>query len=295
MPVGSVLVTGAAGFIGRSVIRQLQRRGVDTIATDVRAHPEVPELVVGDLLDQDFVHGLVRRRTIDAVIHLAGMLPTAARRDPLAATRINIDASCLLLKESRDGGIGRFVFGSSLGVYGGRFDITPVSEETPAAPEELYGAGKMYVEYAGIQLQTESFAFSALRIATTVGEGVSHSASPWRSQIFEVLAAKTPATVEVPYVREARLPLVHVDDVAAALAEMATAGQALRGVFNSHAETFSVAELSDTVTGVNSAVTIEAGTRRETGIPAYLNCQKLLAAISYRAAPLRQHFEAAAG
>jgi len=228
------------------------------------------------------------------VIHLAGMLPTAARRDPLSATRINIDASCLLLKESRDNGVGRFVFGSSLGVYGGRFDTTPVSEETPAAPEELYGAGKLYVEYVGSFLQTEQFAFSALRIATAVGEGVSHSASPWRSQIFGALRTETPITVEVPYVREARLPLVHVEDVAAAIAEMATAGQALRGVFSSHAETFSVADLSDAVTGVNSAVKIEAGTRRETGIPAYLNCQKLLAAISYRPRSLRQHFETAA-
>jgi len=55
MPVGSVLVTGAAGFIGRSLIRQLEQRGVDNIATDVRTHPEVPELVVGDLLDREFV------------------------------------------------------------------------------------------------------------------------------------------------------------------------------------------------------------------------------------------------
>ena len=291
MASGRVLLTGAAGFIGRATLARLRLHNINYIATDLHPHPEVPELVTGDLREEEFLVGLLQPSRFTTVIHLGAMLPTAARRDPVAATRVNVDASCSLLKVAQSVGVRRFVFGSSLGVYGGRFDHTPVSEETPAAPEEVYGAGKLYVEQIGALLQTEHFAFSALRIATTVGEGVTNSASPWRSQILEVLRAKAPTTVEVPYAEQAILPLVHVSDVGRALMSLAVEEKSMRGIFNSPAESLSVTELRELISSLNPYAKVKAGTRRDTGIPAYMDCQKIFREAGYQPVPLRQHFE----
>jgi nucleoside-diphosphate-sugar epimerase len=136
-----VLVTGAAGFIGRATTSELRARGVECIPTDLHPHPAVPDVIVGDLLNERFVNNLLQT-SCSAVIHLSGILPTAARQNPLAATRANIEASCKLIEKTHKAGIGRFVFGSSLGVYGGRLGSQCISEDMPAAPEEVYGAGK---------------------------------------------------------------------------------------------------------------------------------------------------------
>jgi nucleoside-diphosphate-sugar epimerase len=289
-----ILVTGAAGFIGRYTLDHLRLRQIEYVATDCRPNPEVPGVVLGDLLDENFTSHLLRDQQVDAIIHLAGMLPTAARRDPMAATRANVDASCILMRQAQTANVGRVVFGSSLGVYGGRFGSQVVTEETPAAPEEIYGAGKLLVEYVGSSMQSEHFAFSALRIATTLGEGVTNSASPWRSLILEALGAEQETTVEVPYVDDAILPMVHVKDVARALVDMASCQTPVRGIFNSPVESLSIAELRSGLARLNPNVRIKAGARKETGIPAHMTGAKLASAVGYEAIPLRQHFEDAA-
>ncbi len=293
MASGRVLLTGAAGFIGRATLARLRRQNIDCILTDVRAHREIPELEIGDLLDSRFLGELIDR-SITTVIHLGAILPTVARRDPIFATKVNVDASCMLLNLARTAGVRRFVFGSSLGVYGGRFDRTPVSEETPAAPEEIYGAGKLYTEHVGSLMDRDEFAFSALRIATTIGEGVTNSASPWRSQVIETLRSALPVITEIPYVKDAVLPMVHVSDVARALVQMATGNTVAHGVFNSPAESMSVAELCNVLSDLNPKAKVTAGTRRETGIPAFIDCSKLVHEIALETVPLRQHFQEAA-
>ena len=291
MAGSSVLITGAAGFIGRATIAHLRAMGAEPVGTDLRSHPSAEDTVLGDLADQQFVHTLLRDRSPQVVIHLAGMLPSAARRDPIAATRANIDASCALIGSARDAGVRRFVFGSSLGVYGGRFDKRPVSEETPAAPEQIYGAGKLYVEFTGDLLSTAHFAFSALRIATVLGEGVTNSASPWRSQVLEAVRSGSEMVVPVPYVESAILPMVHVDDIARALVAMALAESPVRGVFNSPVDSMSVAEMGAMISKLNPRAKIEAGTRTKTGIPAYLTDRKLTTLLGFERTPLRRHFE----
>jgi nucleoside-diphosphate-sugar epimerase len=291
----SALVTGAAGFIGRATVTRLRADGSNVVGTDLRDHPSAEGLVLGDLCDPQFVSALLRNHSPETVIHLAGMLPSAARRDPLSATRANIDASCALIERACDAGVRRFVFGSSLGVYGGRFDTQPVSEETPAAPQEIYGAGKLYVEYVGGLLSTEQFAFSALRIATVLGEGVTNSASPWRSQVLEALRSDSQVVVPVPFVASAILPMVHVEDVARALSGMALAKSPVFGVFNSPVESMEIAELGALVSELNPKARIEAGTRSETGIPAYLTDRKLSKLLGFERTPLRRHFENARG
>jgi nucleoside-diphosphate-sugar epimerase len=289
-----VLVTGAAGFIGRATVNQLRSLRTDYVATDLHTSPDLPEIVAGDLADREFVAKLLGREEFSSVIHLAGMLPTAARRDPIRAARTNVEASCSLIDAARDAGVCHFVFGSTLGVYGGRFGSDPVSEESPAAPEDIYGAGKLFVEQVGALLSRDDFRFSALRIATTIGPGVTNSASPWRSQILETLSTQKERIVEIPYEEQVILPMVHVEDVAGALVALALTDPPIAGAFNSPVESWTVAELRDLLASLNPNAKLRPGSRRHTGIPARLVDSKLLRSLNFRAKPMRQYFEAIA-
>ena len=59
-----------------------------------------------------------------------------------------------MLEMARQFGVGRFVFGSSLSVYGTCSPDHAVSETDRAAPEDVYGAAKLYVEQLGRRLQS---------------------------------------------------------------------------------------------------------------------------------------------
>lgn len=86
----SILVTGASGWIGGYVIREIQSRGIDVIATSDRPRPEegIHHL---DVTDVGAVHGVVKRLRPDAIINLAGHLGTEeliGREYAAAATNV---------------------------------------------------------------------------------------------------------------------------------------------------------------------------------------------------------------
>ena len=63
-----------------------------------------------------------------------------------------------------------------------------------AAPEDLYGAAKLYVEQLGKALADSGvLQFVSLRIGRIVGPGARSATSAWRSAIFELLQTRRPA------------------------------------------------------------------------------------------------------
>ena len=127
-----VLVTGARGFIGRAVSALLQREGYAVLALDrspsdrvasgrwPALHSSAVEIhhVSCDISDPISLQKVFEAGSIDAIIHLAAILPTAAQRDPQLATEVNVIGSFNLLKLAHQFGVRRLIFGSSLSVYG---------------------------------------------------------------------------------------------------------------------------------------------------------------------------------
>src|SRR4029077_4504031 len=116
-----VLVTGGRGFIGRTVGKLLQRTGYRVVSLDaepVQTGTTVESELLCDLTDTGALQQVFESCHIGGIIHLAAILPTAAQRDPLRATQVNVDGSLHLLDMARRFGVTRFVFGSSLSVYG---------------------------------------------------------------------------------------------------------------------------------------------------------------------------------
>ena len=145
------LITGAAGFIGSHVADECLRLGMEVVATDSLSGgffdnvPADVTWVEGDISDPDFVESLWESRTYDFVYHTAAYAAEGLSHFIRAYNyRTNLQASVLLLNQSVLHGVKRFVFTSSIAVYGA--EQTPMTEEMTPRPEDPYGISKYAVE-----------------------------------------------------------------------------------------------------------------------------------------------------
>jgi UDP-glucuronate 4-epimerase len=275
-PNGSVLVTGGRGFIGRAVMKLLRREGYGVVSLDTSTaaagdDPGSAGNVLCDISDAAELRSAFEAAPIAGIIHLAAILPTAAQREPLRATQVNVMGSVNLLEMARQFRVRRFVFGSSLSVYGTRAAEEVVSELDRAAPEDLYGAAKVYIEQLGqAYSQRHGVEFVSLRIGRVVGPGSRSTTSAWRSQIFELLRSDQPVEITVPYVGSERLLLAHVDDVARMLMTLLQASHPAHTVYNAPCESIIMGDLKREVEALNGNVNVKLGEAFAHGNPRLL-------------------------
>ena len=210
---GFVVVTGAGGYIGREVCRLLKTAGSKILPVDVDPGT-TKDVITCDLRLKNDVSRLFQSRPVRAVIHLAAMLPSAFHSNPFARADVNLNGCFELMRQAVNARIKRFVFASSMSVYGSSFTPRVLTEDDPAVPDEPYGASKRVVELVGQTLASgHAFEFLCLRIARVIGPGIKEtSSSPWRSQIFEPSSEHD--SIQIPFAPDAVLSLVHVEDVA---------------------------------------------------------------------------------
>jgi nucleoside-diphosphate-sugar epimerase len=115
------MVTGATGFIGGHLVRQLVGAGHDVVAlvrdptAAMDLHDLGAELVGGDILDRS---GLDRATAgADGVFHLAAWYRVGAH-DRSAAEAINVRGTRNVLESARDAGVGKIVYTSTVAVLG---------------------------------------------------------------------------------------------------------------------------------------------------------------------------------
>ncbi|MBB5753069.1 NAD-dependent epimerase/dehydratase family protein [Prosthecomicrobium pneumaticum] len=167
----NVLLTGGAGLLGMALRPLLAARGHRVTATDVTDYGRGDrDLAVLPLDDRAGFEALVARDGIEAIIHCGAISgPMLFKGQPVEIVQVNIDGTAMLLDLARIAGMRRFVFCSSISVYG---DVGParITEATPLRPTSVYGATKV----AGEQL-IRGFAAEyglsgvALRIARVYG------------------------------------------------------------------------------------------------------------------------------
>jgi nucleoside-diphosphate-sugar epimerase len=299
----SVLVAGGRGFIGRSLCALLEQEGYRVLSVDQTSHHALQfnsarshRNLQCDIADYAQVRKLFAAESVDGIIHLAAVLPTVARRDPLLATRVNIGGSVNLLEMARQFAVRRFVFASSLSIYGTHSLEECVSEEHCAYPEDLYGGAKLYIEQLGeAYRQQHALDFVSLRIGRVVGPGAQSKSSAWRSEIFEHLRTQEPREVIVPFRPGGRLLLVHVDDVAKMLLALLHAGAMKHAVYNACCESVCVADLKHQLERLNPNITLRVGTGSAVGNPQLLNATRFEHEFGFRPAPLSEQLRRAAG
>jgi nucleoside-diphosphate-sugar epimerase len=294
----SILVTGGLGFIGQAVVKLLLREGYRVISLDQAPlnHPIPPSsaegqgapirAVVCDIADTAQLQGIFESRKIAGIIHLAAILPTAAQRDPARATKVNVFGSLNLLELARRFEVPRLVFGSSLSVYGSGAADHVVSEHDRTAPQDLYGAAKLYVEQLGEIYRRTGLDFVSLRIGRVVGCGARSATSAWRSEIFELLDAKQATEIKLPYVGSERLLLVHVDDVARMLVTLLHAQRPGYSLYNAPCDAITVDDLKREVESLNANISVKLGEASAEGNPRLLDSNRFVQEFKFRADPI---------
>ena len=242
-----MLVTGANGHIGWNLCCRLRAAGRDVLAVDIQPDAQ-RDIELCDIRRNDNLAQVFESCPLGTVIHLAGVLPTAFRADPIAGAEVNLTGTLALLRQAARHRVRRFVFGSSLSVYGRSDTARPLTERDRAAPDEPYGAAKRMVELIGEGFAARSdLQFAALRIARVVGPGARNTASRWRSQAFEAPDSAGDCAITIPFTPAARLSLVHVDEVARMLMILSEAPDLPHVVYNSPAETWETQALAQLV------------------------------------------------
>jgi len=170
-----VLVTGGAGFIGRSLVPALLAEGHEVTVADLRAFPD-PEVrtFVGDLCDPDAAARAVQPGT-DVIIHLAAVTSVLASvQDPVSTHRLNVDATARLLELCRDNKVGTFLLASTNAVVGsGSAPGEVITERTVLRPLTPYGATKAAAEMLlGSYANCYGLTGTALRFSNVYGPGM---------------------------------------------------------------------------------------------------------------------------
>jgi nucleoside-diphosphate-sugar epimerase len=150
-----VLVTGALGNVGSYTVDALLEEGHVVVAFDVessRARRLAARLDTrvhvawGDITVPASIRTALEG--VDAVVHLAGIIPPQVDRAPDLARRINVGGTRTLIEQMESSGTAdRLVFASSQGIFGDVQDREPpLRVDTPVSPSDEYGRHKVECE-----------------------------------------------------------------------------------------------------------------------------------------------------
>jgi UDP-glucose 4-epimerase len=150
--IGSILVTGGAGYIGSHVVRQLREAAekiivLDNLGRGFRQAVQPSELIVGDVGDRTLVSRLLKDHGVDTVMHFAAhtIVPESVAK-PLKYYGNNTCNTRSLIEACVEKGVKHFVFSSTAAVYG-MPDQGYADEDSPTRPINAYGTSKLMSEW----------------------------------------------------------------------------------------------------------------------------------------------------
>lgn len=151
------LVTGATGFLGRSIARRLLREGVEVRALVRHGHADdgsAAEVLVGDVCDDAAVAAAVRG--VDWVVHAAARVATTGSWEEFA--EVNVRGTRRVIRAARAANVQRVVHISSLSVYAVPADGVQITEASPYESERDARGG-----YSRSKLAADRLALSEAR------------------------------------------------------------------------------------------------------------------------------------
>lgn len=153
-----ILVTGASGWLGQTLVPRLVRDGHKVIGLDPEPGPTTE--VVGSVVDRALVRRIIREEGIEAIVHAAARhKPHIETHDNSEFVAVNVQGTLNLLEEAvaPGSGVDRFVFTSTTslmisqeirdGKAGGAREAVWIDETLqPLKPRNIYGVTKLAAE-----------------------------------------------------------------------------------------------------------------------------------------------------
>ncbi|NVM55157.1 MAG: NAD(P)-dependent oxidoreductase [Candidatus Helarchaeota archaeon] len=237
--VETALVTGAAGHCGNFMLRLLQERGYNIIATDL-AKADRDELfmcgkwtasdatmeelcssdqityIQADLTDKESLKPLFEH-DIDVVFSIASLYDYFALLDILR--KINVGGVRNLAELAVDNGVKHFIHWSTCGVYGEpKYEkdekgyVLPADETAPYKPPNAYSISKMEQEQMLFELhKNRGLPLSIIRPAPIYGPYQTYGAWHMFNLVHKVGTCVVPSMY--PRKKRLRMPMVHVEDL----------------------------------------------------------------------------------
>ena len=214
-----VALTGATGFIGQYLLRELPKRGY-RLRVLLRRPSSVPiaaaSAVVGDLARP--VNMAAALADVDAVIHSAGIAHAMSGLPEDDYRLLNTEATIALARSAQRAGAKRFIFLSSIRAQSGPTAGGVLTEDLPPQPTDAYGRSKLAAEQGLADLDLD---WVALRLVLVYGAGVKGN----MADLLRAARARYPLPLGA---LDARRSLLSLDNLVAAVDTVLTAPAPLR-------------------------------------------------------------------
>lgn len=248
-----VLITGAGGEIGHSLIDELAGNGARAVITldvaplDPALSKKVAREFTGSILDKSLLERILAEFEVDQIFHLAALLSTRSEFSPVTAHEVNVEGTLNLLEFAQHEGEshGRpvtFLYPSSIAAFGlpslaVKAAAGKVKEDQFTTPTTMYGCNKLYCEQLGAyyakhykqlskdpqsgRVDFRCVRFPGLISAMTVPSGGTSDYAP------EMIHAAAKGEAYACFVRpDAQIPFMAMPDGVAALLKLAAAPRA---------------------------------------------------------------------
>lgn len=213
----TVLVTGATGFVGRTVCRNLMESGHHVRALVRRADALLvasEQSVYAGVEDVKAIREAVSG--VDSVIHLAARVHQMRESSADASAeygRVNVEATRTLAIAAASEGVGELIFASSVKAMG-ESNARPWTEADVPGPVDAYGRSKLAAEHALAEVAARyGMATAALRFPLVYGPGVKAN----MLRLFELVDKGRP--LPLGGIRNAR-SLLYTENAAVAIGRM---------------------------------------------------------------------------
>lgn len=270
-----VLVTGAAGFIGTSLIPALLEQGAEVVACDIAPEPaslgsfkDKIAYVRGDLASaEDLYRSMLRHRPTD-IFHLGSLLAGPCDENPVLGFKVNFGSTLTLLDAAAALGVRRFVMTSSISVFG-KDSTEPVTDDAPKNPANVYGQTKLACEHLLRWYARERGVDArAVRFTWVFGPGrTTGITAQYSSLLLDAVAQGRPLDVPNP---EETGDWLYVKDAVRALLALFHAAEAPQRVYNIAGGVHSIREVLEIARRFRpeSHVDFQAGGKRFSPYPA---------------------------
>jgi nucleoside-diphosphate-sugar epimerase len=217
-----IALTGATGFIGRHILREMPKRGY-RFRVLLRRPVDIPldcaSAVIGDLARPQNLSAALAG--VDAVVHSAGVSQGVSGLPDADHRILNADATHHLARAAQAARVKRFVFLSSIRAQTGPTADGLLTEDGPATPTDAYGRSKLEAERRLAELDID---WVSLRPVLVYGQGMQGN--------FAALVQLARSPYPLPFGSlKARRSLLSVDNLVDAVAAVVMAPSPLRRPF----------------------------------------------------------------